>query len=104
PALARAFAAHEVAKVYHALTVRPPRLPPPVWQESSDVDGRTARTDFRRLQALSGALLVEARPQTGRKHQIRVHLAALGMPILGETRHAAAHGAVPRLMLHARSL
>jgi 23S rRNA-/tRNA-specific pseudouridylate synthase len=52
---------------------------------------------------------VEARPRTGRKHQIRIHLAAGGWPILGDARYGPPGGAperppVPRLMLHARAL
>jgi 23S rRNA-/tRNA-specific pseudouridylate synthase len=55
-------------------------------------------------EVLADALLVEARPLTGRKHQVRVHLAHAGMPILGDSVYGDAGGRAPRLMLHARRL
>lgn len=64
--------------------------------------GKNAFTSFRLLcQGTSGAL-IEARPRTGRTHQIRVHLEHGGMPILGDTPY----GGTPadRLMLHCRSM
>jgi 23S rRNA pseudouridine1911/1915/1917 synthase len=50
---------------------------------------------------LDGAVLVEARPLTGRRHQVRVHLAHAGLPILGDALYGRADPRVPRLMLHA---
>lgn len=47
--------------------------------------GKPAETQFRLLHSQGGLGLVEARPQTGRTHQIRVHLAAGGCPVLGDT-------------------
>ena len=53
-------------------------------------DGQTARTDVRLLQAESHYAWVEARPVTGRTHQIRVHLSHVGAPIVGDTLYGAA--------------
>ncbi|MCQ2436905.1 MAG: RluA family pseudouridine synthase [Clostridia bacterium] len=46
--------------------------------------GREARTDWRVLEELKGATLVECRLTTGRTHQIRVHMASIGHPVLGD--------------------
>jgi len=62
-------------------------------------DGRPARTLVRSLWRQEPYSLVEARPLTGRSHQIRVHLASAGWPIVGDTLYGGA--SAPRLMLHA---
>jgi len=49
-----------------------------------DRDGKPARTLYRVIAAESGLSLVEARPQTGRTHQIRVHFAHIGCPVAGD--------------------
>ena len=71
-------------------------------------DAETALTHFRVLAQGDAASLVELRPQTGRMHQLRVHMAHLGAPILGDARYggALALGGRPvaRLMLHATAL
>lgn len=66
--------------------------------------GRPAVTDYQVLDQIGGAALVEAKPTTGRTHQIRVHMAAIGHPIMGDTTYggpASHHG---RVMLHAWTL
>jgi RluA family pseudouridine synthase len=71
-------------------------------------DAESAVTGYRTLAAGDEAALMELRPHTGRMHQLRVHLAALGRPIAGDSRYGGAlmlgGAAIPRLMLHARSL
>ncbi len=46
--------------------------------------GQPARTRFRALEVRGGFSLVEALPQTGRQHQIRAHLSAVGLPLVGD--------------------
>lgn len=75
-------------------------------------DGEAARTDFaieRRLgDGANAATWLAAYPLTGRTHQIRVHAAASGHPIMGDRKYAPAEAApalaAPRLMLHASEL
>jgi tRNA pseudouridine32 synthase/23S rRNA pseudouridine746 synthase len=71
-------------------------------------DAESARTRYRTLGATPEAALVELDPETGRMHQLRVHLASIGRPIVGDARYGGALAvdgkAVPRLMLHAAAL
>jgi 23S rRNA pseudouridine1911/1915/1917 synthase len=74
-------------------------------------DGKPARTRLRALAATDTASLVEAVPETGRTHQIRVHLTHLGHPLWGDGLYGgpmytpgAGARPVPRPMLHAREL
>ncbi|HEX5793037.1 MAG TPA: RluA family pseudouridine synthase [Rheinheimera sp.] len=69
-------------------------------------NGKPAITHYQVLQQLPGRSLVELKPVTGRSHQLRVHMLALGHPILGDAfyAHQDALLAAPRLMLHAASL
>jgi len=71
-------------------------------------DAQTARTRYRTLAAGDGAALLELKPDTGRMHQLRVHLASIGRPIAGDARYGGvlmlAGQPVKRLMLHAAAL
>jgi len=64
---------------------------------------KQARTRWRILDASGGKALIELRPETGRMHQLRVHMASLGCPILGDGIYGDKRSA-PRLMLHAAKL
>jgi 23S rRNA pseudouridine955/2504/2580 synthase len=76
-----------------------------------DVNGKASETQFRVLERLLGATLIEAKPITGRTHQIRVHTQHSGHPILGDTKYetelsarCAVSAPVRRLFLHAGAL
>ena len=88
----------------------------PVGRRSTDrtrmavvAGGRPARTHYRVLNRFTepaDATLVECRLETGRTHQVRVHLAAIGHPVVGDARYGGARQAVPvaRPFLHAAQL
>lgn len=70
-------------------------------------DGKHSLTRWRAERALRGATLLKVEPLTGRRHQIRAHLAALGHPLLGDPLYGPPPrpvGGVGRLMLHAHTL
>ncbi len=65
--------------------------------------GKPSLTRFRRLEVTAARTRLALYPETGRSHQLRVHLAAIGHPILGDALYADpdAFSAAPRLLLHA---
>ncbi|MFM1996028.1 MAG: hypothetical protein RLZZ111_415 [Planctomycetota bacterium] len=102
-------AAGEIALPLAADPLAPPK------QRVDPIAGRHALTRWRLLArghvATAGALLpaleaalLELEPTTGRSHQLRVHLAWLGMPIVGDRLYGPAPPAAPRLLLHAARL
>ncbi|HEY7373169.1 MAG TPA: RluA family pseudouridine synthase, partial [Polyangia bacterium] len=125
-ALAASFKAHTVERVYDALVAgKPPgpggridtlygRDPNARKKFSSRVRaGKRAVTNWRVVERFAGAARVEARLETGRTHQVRVHMAALGCPLLADktygrpAREAAVRAiaeALGRQALHARTL
>lgn len=62
--------------------------------------GRPARTDYKVLKYINGCSLVEARIRTGRTHQIRVHFAAIGFPVLGDPIYGMKTALLRRQFLH----
>ncbi len=118
--LAQQFARRGVVKIYHAIVAQPHGRMQAAWRVENRLapsgGGRRARmrqaangmhaaTAFTTIEKLTGALLVEARPETGRKHQIRAHLAGSLRPILGDDRYGgpsrAGRCVASRVMLHA---
>ena len=68
-------------------------------------NGRPAQTDWRVMRAKNGETRVKLMPRTGRSHQLRVHMLALGHPILGDPFYAEGPARdYPRLMLHSETL
>ncbi|MCS7183280.1 MAG: RluA family pseudouridine synthase [Thermoanaerobaculum sp.] len=115
--LAQQFSLHRVGKWYHAVVCgQPPwevqTVEAPL-RENAGRGGRTvvdwdrgkwARTELRLLHRLSrDHALVEASPVTGRRHQVRAHLAAVGFPILGDALYGG-NKSFPRPLLHARRM
>lgn len=75
------------------------------WWMKVDENGQDARTDYKVLKASDRFSFVELSPKTGRTHQLRVHLAAIGHPILGEWVYQG-EAAMPKaqLQLHASAI
>ncbi|NTX37963.1 RluA family pseudouridine synthase [Myxococcus sp. CA033] len=78
------------------------------WRATRAANGVPALTHFRTLYAGPEFCVVELLPQTGRTHQLRAHLTALGAPILGDSRYGGAERAggvdAARCLLHAQAL
>jgi 23S rRNA pseudouridine1911/1915/1917 synthase len=108
-ALARMFRKHEVERRYLALVrgrVEHDRflIDAPLERRRTRIrvgsgGGKEASTEIEVLERLSDATLVEAKPRTGRTHQIRVHLAAVGHPILGDRAYGGGGGLAAELGL-----
>lgn len=123
--LVAAFAAREVSKTYRAIVLgghdkKRHLVDAPVGRQPGRrrmevlAWGRPSQTQLRIVGSAPGASLIEADPKTGRTHQIRVHLAEIGLPVLGdpEAIRAVEKRRIeelrlpepPRLMLHAYRL
>ena len=75
-----------------------------VYSSDNPHQGKDAVTHFRRLAVSRAYSLVELRLETGRKHQIRVHMQELGHPVAGDKKYGAVSNPLKRLALHARVL
>lgn len=101
-ALTEAFRSHGIRRSYRAILAGT-GLATTRWEQP--VDGRAARTQVEPSGTGEGCTAVTLRPETGRKHQLRVHAAMAGFPICGDRRYGAeAARRWPRLALHAAEL
>ena len=81
------------------------RAPGSAIRRQVDPQGQAASTDYRVLGTRHGLSLVELTPHTGRTHQIRVHMAALGCPLAGDWLYGTEdRDLIPRPALHAAAL
>ena len=69
-----------------------------------DAKGKSAVTNYRVLSKGKRFSVIELKPVTGRTHQLRVHLAYIGCPIVGDTLYDSGKSPVGRMCLHAQSL
>lgn len=105
--LGDAFKCHDVEREYRAVAVGDVA----VQTIDRPIQGRRAVTHIAPLQRLDpiGATLISARLETGRTHQIRIHLAGIGHPVAGDRAHGGERERrlaprPPRMMLHAVTL
>jgi tRNA pseudouridine32 synthase/23S rRNA pseudouridine746 synthase/23S rRNA pseudouridine1911/1915/1917 synthase len=109
------FAAGKIEKVYWAIVAGMPAEPEGTidaplrketrrtgWRMEIDPAGQRAVTGYRVLASGDGRSWLELRPRTGRTHQIRVHCAALGCPVVGDPTYGGVGGAP--LHLHSRAI
>jgi 23S rRNA pseudouridine1911/1915/1917 synthase len=66
--------------------------------------GREARTEYRVVKYLDDYTLLEVMPETGRTHQIRVHLSAIGYPVVGDKIYGVKSPSLSRQFVHAYRL
>jgi tRNA pseudouridine32 synthase/23S rRNA pseudouridine746 synthase/23S rRNA pseudouridine1911/1915/1917 synthase len=75
-----------------------------VYSTADSTQGKLAQTAYTVLKVTKGVSLLEVVLLTGRKNQIRVHLAGIGHPIVGDTKYGKEDEEQPRMALHARSI
>jgi len=111
--LAEQFKSHSVVKAYLVLVKG--RLTPQNGIIEADIGrdprnrqrmavvtrGHEARTEYQVVRYIDGYTLLEVRPETGRTHQIRVHLAAIGFPVVGDATYGVKSTHLSRQFLHA---
>lgn len=120
--LSRQFANRQVSKVYLAWVLGRPKPEAGTWKwniarhpvhrqkmQARDTGGRNAHTDYKTLEGGDKASLIELDLHTGRTHQIRVHAAAAGYPVVGDTTYGRTplwheDSKVQRQLLHAHRL
>jgi 23S rRNA pseudouridine1911/1915/1917 synthase len=111
--LVEQFRSRSVSKAYLVLVqgkLEPERgaIEAPIGRDPADrkkmavvTGGRAARTDYRVLRYLKNCSLAEVHIRTGRTHQIRVHMSAIGRPVVGDKKYGRSSIPAPRQFLHA---
>jgi 23S rRNA pseudouridine1911/1915/1917 synthase len=115
--LAAQFAARQVEKIYIALVggrmksdqarIEKPIARDPIHRTRMTArlgEGRSAITSYRVLRRFDKSTLLELKIGTGRTHQIRVHLASIGHPVVGDKLYGAPASELGRYFLHARQI
>ena len=110
------FQEHSTTKVYQALVLGRPEPPEgiieaPIARDTRNrkrmaivEQGRQATTRYRTLERYNGYTLLEVMPQTGRTHQVRVHLSSIGYPVAGDRLYGGQTTLLQRQFLHAAKL
>jgi 23S rRNA pseudouridine1911/1915/1917 synthase len=106
-ALADRFAGHDVEREYVAVVAG--SVGDAAITIDREIDGRRAVTHVRVTERLATATVIAARLETGRTHQIRIHAAGIGHPVLGDPQHGgdvvrSFRPRAPRMALHAALL
>lgn len=114
--LSEQFKSRSVTKIYLALVAGQPNpqeadIDAPIGRHPHDRQrmavvstGRPARTRYRVLTPYSHTSFIEARPKTGRTHQIRVHMASIGHPVVGDAAYGRPAPGLRRQFLHAHEI
>lgn len=112
------FEGHQAEKIYHAIIEGNPKWEAKITKYPlranvghkhrtmvDDKNGKPSETHFRVIRRYEDSALIEAKPMTGRTHQIRAHAYALGHPLVGDVLYGAQETTrIVRPMLHAQSL
>jgi len=114
--LVEQFKARSVAKAYLVLvkghlTPEDGAIEAPIGRDPGNrkrmavvASGREARTEYRVIRYIADYTLLEVRPETGRTHQIRVHLSAIGFPVVGDKVYGVKSASLSRQFIHASRL
>ena len=114
--LAKQFALHTIDRRYLAITRGQPKpaagsVDAPLARSPSNrkkiavvSGGKRAVTHYRMLESLNAAALVECRLETGRTHQVRVHMAHLGRPLIGDPVYGGRHPVAERIGFRRQAL